>query len=51
MWFGINAVVIPKTDKIARLKENFEWFTFKLDEDDIKRIKTLDKGWRTIDTA
>ena len=35
MWFGLNAIVIPKTEKNERLKENFEWHDFTLDKSDL----------------
>lgn len=30
IWFELGVVVIPKTEKIERLKDNFNWFDFKL---------------------
>ena len=35
-------IVIPKTVRIERLKENIRVFDFKLDGDDMKRIEALD---------
>jgi 2,5-diketo-D-gluconate reductase A len=35
-------IVIPKTVRLERLKENIGALDFKLDGDDIKRIDTLD---------
>ena len=42
-----NTVVIPKSNKVARLKENFDVFDFELTEEDIKTMKSLDKRMRT----
>lgn len=38
-----NVIVIPKTSHIERMKENFEIFDFVLDNNDIGKIKKLDK--------
>jgi 2,5-diketo-D-gluconate reductase A len=35
-------IVIPKTVRLERLKENIGGFDFKLDGDDMKRIEALD---------
>ncbi|HEY5207234.1 MAG TPA: aldo/keto reductase [Roseiarcus sp.] len=35
-------IVIPKTVRLERLKENVGVFDFRLDGDDMKRIETLD---------
>jgi len=45
----LGVVVIPKTEKIERLKENFFIYDFKLEEQDINDIRKLDSGIRTID--
>ena len=37
-----NCVVIPKSSKEARLKENMEVFDFELTEDEMKEISALD---------
>ncbi|MCH3904296.1 MAG: aldo/keto reductase [Lactobacillus sp.] len=37
-------VIIPKTTKPARMKENLDLFDFELDEDDMKKLQTLDEG-------
>lgn len=42
-----NTVVIPKTSKVERLKENFQVFDFKLTKDDMNLIKTMDRKYRT----
>lgn len=36
--------MIPKSVTPSRLKENFELFSFSLDDSDVKAIKALDKG-------
>jgi diketogulonate reductase-like aldo/keto reductase len=42
-----NTVVIPKTSKLERLKENFQVFDFKLAKEDMDLIKTIDRKYRT----
>nr|POE69824.1 nadp-dependent d-sorbitol-6-phosphate dehydrogenase [Quercus suber] len=42
-----NTVVIPKTSKLERLKENFQVFDFKLTKEDMDLIKTIDRKYRT----
>ncbi|MDI9897402.1 aldo/keto reductase [Rhodococcus sp. IEGM 1381] len=42
----LGNVVIPKSDKTARLRENFDVFDFELVSDDIRRISSLDTGLR-----
>lgn len=39
-----NVVMIPKSVTPDRQKENFDLFSFSLDEDDVRRIKALDVG-------
>ena len=39
-----NIVVIPKTEKPARMKENLAIFDFALDDDDRARLSALDTG-------
>ncbi|MFL1895260.1 aldo/keto reductase [Aquimarina sp. 2-A2] len=41
--------VIPKSVNPTRLQENFNTGTFKLSEDDMQRIQTLDKNHRFVD--
>jgi diketogulonate reductase-like aldo/keto reductase len=40
-------VVLPKTTHKDRLKENMDIFDFKLDAEDMKQLKQLDKNYRT----
>jgi 2,5-diketo-D-gluconate reductase A len=40
-------VVIPKSVTPSRIRENFDVFGFRLDEDDLAAIATLDRGHRT----
>ena len=46
MTRGIS--VIPKSNKLDRIKENFNSDQFLLDEDDKKKIFGLNKGYRTV---
>ncbi|XP_024402486.1 NADP-dependent D-sorbitol-6-phosphate dehydrogenase isoform X1 [Physcomitrium patens] len=46
-----NTVVIPKSNKVERLKENFDVYDFQLSEDDMKTISSLDKKMRTNQPA
>ncbi|PON99928.1 Aldo/keto reductase [Trema orientale] len=46
-----NTVVIPKTSKLERLKENFQVFDFELIKEDMDLIKTVDKKLRTNQPA
>lgn len=39
-----NIVVIPKSMKAHRIKENFDLFSFGLDAEDLKALESLDKG-------
>ena len=38
----LGCIVIPKTEKIERLKENYNFQNFNLDNEDIDKIKKLD---------
>ncbi|KAF3917126.1 hypothetical protein ABW20_dc0107173 [Dactylellina cionopaga] len=40
----IGVVVIPKSDREERIKENMEIFGWELDEDDMEKIRSLDEG-------
>ncbi|GJM90069.1 hypothetical protein PR202_ga06314 [Eleusine coracana subsp. coracana] len=42
-----NIVVIPKTSKVERLKENIEIFDFDISDEDMEEIKAIDKNHRT----
>ncbi|KAJ4838101.1 NADP-dependent D-sorbitol-6-phosphate dehydrogenase [Turnera subulata] len=46
-----NTVVIPKSSKIERLKENFEVFDFELTKEDMDLIKKVDRSYRTNQPA
>lgn len=43
--------VIPKTSNPARLQENFESWNVELTEEDLKKIRTLSRGYRVCDGA
>lgn len=42
-----NTVVIPKTSKFERLKENFEVLEFELAKEDVDVIQAIDKSYRS----
>lgn len=44
-----GTVVIPKTSKVERLRENIELFDFELDQADMEAIRKLDRGTRYND--
>ena len=44
-------MVIPKTSKQERLKENFEVFDFELSKEDMELIGSIDKKYRTNQPA
>lgn len=46
-----NTVVIPKTSKLDRLKENFNVFDFELTKEDMELIKSIDRNYRTNQPA
>ncbi|XP_058730111.1 NADP-dependent D-sorbitol-6-phosphate dehydrogenase-like [Vicia villosa] len=46
-----NTVVIPKTSKLDRLKENFQVFDFELSKEDADLISNMDKKYRTNQPA
>jgi diketogulonate reductase-like aldo/keto reductase len=43
----IGTVPLPKSTHKNRIKENFEVFDFKLDTNDMAKLKKLDRGLRT----
>ncbi|XP_030523214.1 NADP-dependent D-sorbitol-6-phosphate dehydrogenase [Rhodamnia argentea] len=46
-----NTVVIPKSSRVERLEENFQVFDFKLAEEDMALIKSIDRAYRTNQPA
>lgn len=44
----MGVIVIPKTEKVERLKENLNVFDFELAKEEVEKIKSLDAGIRTI---
>ena len=46
-----NIVVIPKTSKLERLKENFQVFDFEISKEDMELIGSIDKKCRTNQPA
>ena len=46
-----NTVVIPKTSKLERLRENLKVFDFELAKEDMELIKSLDRNYRTNQPA
>ncbi|KAK7312288.1 hypothetical protein VNO77_36048 [Canavalia gladiata] len=46
-----NTVVIPKTSKLERLKENFQVFDFEITKEDMELIGGMDKKYRTNQPA
>ncbi|KAL4441682.1 hypothetical protein ABPG74_008679 [Tetrahymena malaccensis] len=42
-------IVIPKTEKPSRLKENFESLGLKLDQSDVEQLQKLDSKTRVVD--
>ncbi|KAG6533006.1 hypothetical protein ZIOFF_006866 [Zingiber officinale] len=46
-----NTVVIPKTSKIERLHENFKVFDFTIHDEDMKKMKDIDRKYRTNQPA
>lgn len=45
---NLGIIVIPKTEKVERLYENFEWRDFKMEESEIEELKKCDKNFRLI---
>ncbi|KAJ3695638.1 hypothetical protein LUZ60_001015 [Juncus effusus] len=46
-----NTVVIPKSSKVERLRENFGVFDFTISDDDMDKIKAVDRKYRTNQPA
>lgn len=46
-----NTVVIPKTSKLERLQENFQVFDFTISDEDMEKIKGVDRKYRTNQPA
>ncbi|KAJ0077657.1 hypothetical protein Patl1_36568 [Pistacia atlantica] len=46
-----NTVVIPKTSKLERLKENYQVFEFGESKEDMDMIKSMDRKYRTDQPA
>ncbi|MEL4307822.1 aldo/keto reductase [Joostella sp. CR20] len=44
-----GTAVIPKSTNPRRIKENLESYQISLTEEDLQKIKTLDKGYRYVD--
>ena len=42
--------MIPKTERLERLKENIDFYDFELTEEEVEQIRKLDKGQRMVDT-
>lgn len=47
----LKIFVIPKTEKVERLEENFNWHDFTLSESEVAQIKSLDTKQRVVDPA
>jgi diketogulonate reductase-like aldo/keto reductase len=46
-----NTVVIPKSSKEGRLRENFQVFDFTISDEDMEKIKAIDRKYRTNQPA
>eukprot|EP00245_Coleochaete_scutata_P008921 TRINITY_DN2823_c0_g1_i1.p1 TRINITY_DN2823_c0_g1~~TRINITY_DN2823_c0_g1_i1.p1 ORF type:complete len:339 (+),score=69.72 TRINITY_DN2823_c0_g1_i1:73-1017(+) len=46
-----NTVIIPKSNRVARLQENFDVFDFELSEDDMAKLKGVDRNARSNQPA
>jgi diketogulonate reductase-like aldo/keto reductase len=44
-----NIGVIPRTSNPARIQENFEAWSIEFSEDDLKKLRTLARGYRVVD--
>lgn len=47
LWRGIN--IIPKTDNLKQLEENFRCDEFVMEDEDYKEISRLNRNYRAID--
>jgi diketogulonate reductase-like aldo/keto reductase len=43
--------VIPKSTTPSRIEENFNVFGFKLDDEEVKKLDGLERGFRSCDLA
>lgn len=46
-----NTVVIPKSSKVERLEENYQVFDFTISDEDMEKIKRIDRKYRTNQPA
>eukprot|EP00897_Mesotaenium_endlicherianum_P010224 jgi/Mesen1/922/ME000117S00082 len=46
-----NTVVIPKSNRVARLKENFDVFDFELSKEEMSQVEALDRNARSNNPA
>jgi len=46
-----NTVIIPKSSKLERLQENFQVFDFIISDEDMEKIKGIDRKYRTNQPA
>lgn len=46
-----NTVVIPKSSMVERLQENFQVFDFTISDEDMEKIKGIDRKYRTNQPA
>ena len=46
-----NTVVIPKTSKEERLQENFAVFDFAISDEDMEKMRSIDRKYRTNQPA
>jgi diketogulonate reductase-like aldo/keto reductase len=43
LWYELGVTVIPKTERIERLKENIDWLDFRLKKEEADKIYTINK--------
>jgi diketogulonate reductase-like aldo/keto reductase len=46
-----NTVMIPKTSREERLQENLEVFDFEISDEDMEKIKSIERNYRTNQPA